>query len=128
MAHFAEVASDGIVNRVVVVSDEDAGEDCSQAGVDWCDKNIPKTDPDCKWIQTSYNLNFRGRYAGTGYSWDEDDEIFVAPQPFPSWLRTSDGDWEPPDGKSYPDNASDNDIWEWDEENQEWAKVWTSPE
>ena len=76
MAHFAEVASDGIVNRVVVVSDEDAGEDCSQAGVDWCDKNIPKTDPDCKWIQTSYNLNFRGRYAGPGYSWDEDDEIF----------------------------------------------------
>jgi hypothetical protein len=40
----------------------------------------------CK--RTSYNGNIRGVYAGVGYSYNEEEDIFVTPQPFPSWTRS----------------------------------------
>ena len=76
MAHFAQV-NNGIVQQVIVV----ANSDCD-------DKDFPASEPigqafiasiglGGEWKQTSYNANFRGAYAGIGYTWNGVD--FVAP-------------------------------------------------
>lgn len=69
MAHFAKIV-DGIVTEVVVVDNEHEvyGEqylnDLGLAG---------------RWIQTSYNGNFRGAFAGIGFTYDEELDEFIAP-------------------------------------------------
>ena len=85
------------------------------------------------WVQTSYNTKnnvhygpdgkpdggvaLRGNYAGIGFIYDEVNDIFYPPQPYPSWrLNFSVCNWIPPvpeptDGKWY----------NWDEENQVWV-------
>jgi len=67
------------------------------------------------WIQTSYNTQgnqhknggtpLRGNYAGIGYTWDEDNNIFWPPKPgdangtFTSWVKnTTDAKWQSPIG------------------------------
>lgn len=47
----------------------------------------------CK--RTSYNNKIRGTYAGIGFIYNADEDIFIAPQPFPSWTRTG-SFWNPP--------------------------------
>ena len=68
----------------------------------------------CK--RTSYNNNIRKQYAGVGYSYDPDADVFVAPQPFPSWTLDSNYDWQPPTPK--PDGE-----WFWDEAELAWAEI-----
>ena len=79
MAHFAQVVSD-IVQEVIVV----ANSDCN-------DLPFPQSEPvgqafiaslgiAGEWLQTSYNGNFRGTYAGIGYTYDEVSDSFVAPE------------------------------------------------
>jgi len=62
MAHFAEIDKDGIVLRVLVVdnSQEERGQEFLAN-----DLGLGGT-----WIQTSYNANFGGKYAGIGDIWD----------------------------------------------------------
>ena len=69
MAHFAEIDSNGIVLRVLVVdnSQEHRGQEFLAD-----DLGLGGT-----WIQTSYNNNFGGKYAGIGDIWD--GEKFVSP-------------------------------------------------
>jgi hypothetical protein len=55
---------------------------------------------DTKWKQTSYNHNIRFRYAGIGYSYDEDLDVFLLPKPYSSWtLNMETMDWESPTPK-----------------------------
>ena len=76
MANFAQV-SNNIVEQVIVIANDD------------CD-NLPFPDSEPvgqafiaslgytgEWLQTSYNGNFRGCYAGIGYTWNGTD--FVPP-------------------------------------------------
>jgi hypothetical protein len=71
------------------------------------------------WKQTSYNANFRKNYAGIGYTYDATLDAFIAPSPYPSWLLNLDTcQWEPP--VPYP---TDNKIYSWDEEAQQWVEV-----
>jgi len=72
MAHFAEIDNNNKVIRVLVVdnSQEHRGqeflaEDCGLGGT---------------WIQTSYNANFRGKYAGIGDVYDEKNDVFLKPK------------------------------------------------
>ena len=78
MAHFAKVQN-SIVEQVIVVANSDCG-----------DGEFPESEPigqafiaslglDGEWLQTSYHANFRGRYAGAGYTYDADADEFVAP-------------------------------------------------
>jgi hypothetical protein len=71
MAHFAEIDSNNVVIRVLVVADEHEhrgqdylANDCGEGGT---------------WIQTSYNHNIRGKYAGIGDIYDEATDTFVSP-------------------------------------------------
>lgn len=96
MAHFAELNDQNVVLRVIVVSNDD------------CD-NLPFPESDAvgaaycaelfggRWVQTSYNSRFRKQYAGIGYTYDADADVFIAPQPSPLWTLNPDTfDWEPP--------------------------------
>ena len=67
MAHFAEIDSNNIVQRVIVVPDEHEAD-----GASWCANLLGGT-----WIQTSYNGNIRKNYAGIGYFYDSGRDAFI---------------------------------------------------
>lgn len=70
MAHFARV-EDGIVREVIVVSNDvitdSNGVEQEQLGIDFCKSLYGQN---TEWVQTSYNGNIRGKYAGMGDAWD----------------------------------------------------------
>jgi len=81
VAHFAEVDEYQIVRNVIVVDNDDCG-----------GGEFPESEPigqafiasigiDGDWLQTSYNNNFRGQYAGQGMTYDPVLDEFVSPQP-----------------------------------------------
>jgi hypothetical protein len=75
MAHFAKI-EDGIVREVIVVNNEvildESGVEQEAIGSAFCADLFGGT-----WVQTSYNANFRGKYAGVGDLWDGTN--FTAP-------------------------------------------------
>ena len=107
MSHFAQIEN-GIVTQVIVAE---------QDFIDTLEG---------QWVQTSYNTRgnqhpegrpLRGNYAGIGYVYDSENDVFYEAQPFPSWtLNQLTWLWEPPvprptDAKSY----------NWDEETKAWV-------
>jgi hypothetical protein len=77
MAHFAEVDNNNIVKQVIVVHNNellDNGVESEAKGAAFCQALLGGT-----WIQTSYNANFRGKYAGIGDTYDEVNDIFISP-------------------------------------------------
>jgi len=117
MAHFAEINEENIVTQVIVVHNNEllVGEDESEEkGIDFCESLFGHRN----WVQTSYNSNIRYNFAGIGYTWDPDNNAFYAPQPYPSWSLNEDYIWEAP--IPYPEDASEDKIYTWDEENQKW--------
>lgn len=79
MAHYAEIVNDQ-VTRVLVVANEvthatpDGSEDETLGAAFLADLLGGE------WVQTSYNGNKRGLYAGIGYTYDRVNDVFVAPQ------------------------------------------------
>lgn len=69
MAHWAELDSNNVVLRVLVGDNNEPDE-----GYQWLIDNLGGT-----WIQTSYNHNFRGTFAGIGYTYDPVNDVFVPP-------------------------------------------------
>jgi len=107
MSHFAEINSKGIVIRKIV-----AEQDFINSGA---------VGDSFNWVQCSYNSNFRKQYPGAGYKYDKANDVFIAPQPYPSWALDGSFDWQPPTAK--PDDGK---LYEWDEENTQWTE--TKPE
>jgi hypothetical protein len=111
MAHYAFLNNDNIVTEVIVGIDET--------------ELIEGIDPETwygqfrgqRCVRTSYHGRIRGRYAGIGYRYDDTLDLFVAPQPFPSWAIDDTGEWQPP--KPYPTVGA---HW-WHEPTQEWVPV-----
>jgi hypothetical protein len=118
MSHYAKVL-DGKVIQVIV-----AEADFFNTFVD----TSPGT-----WIETSYNTRgnvhynpntglpdnkppLKGNYAGIGYTYDQSNDVFYAPQPFPSWiLNTNTWTWEAPIPM-----PNDNKSYIWDEPTLSW--------
>jgi len=46
------------------------------------------------WVQTSYNSNIRKQFAGIGYTYDDVNDVFITPQPYPSWSLDDNFDWQ----------------------------------
>jgi hypothetical protein len=72
MAHFAKVNDQNIVEEVIVISNDDAANET--AGKEF----IAGLGIEGNWIQTSYNNNIRGKFAGIGDSYDPTTDVFVA--------------------------------------------------
>ena len=116
MAYFAQLDENNIVVRVISVSNEITsdifGDEHEVLGEVFCKNHtrIKNT-----WKQTSYNNNIRGRFAGVGYSYDEEMDIFVPPKPYPSWIFDGDTiNWNPP--LEYPSEDLTGKKYFWDEE------------
>lgn len=115
MAHFAELDENNVVLRVIVVHNNELldanGVEQEVLGQVFCNNMLGGN-----WKQTSYNGNFRGRYAGIGFTYDSTSNIFIAPKPFPSWTLDGSFKWIPP--TPYP---VDGQNYTWDETAQTWA-------
>ena len=107
MAHWAEIDNQNKVVRVLVGDNNDPNGD---EGYQWLIDNLGGT-----WIKTSYNNNIRKQYAGIGFSYDPVNDVFIAPQPFPSWTLDENFDWQPP--IPMPTEGR----WYWDEQLGDWV-------
>ena len=125
MAHFAELKSmtdptgftsdtHQIVDRVVVVSNDEVPSDMHVDGETWCVNFFGGG----TWKQTSYNHNFRKQYAGIGMVYDSAKDKFLNSQPYASWSLDANDDWQAP--VTYPTDTTDKRI-SWDEDNQRWT-------
>jgi hypothetical protein len=79
MAHFAKLDANNVVEQVIVVNNNElmeGGEESEAKGIAFCKSLFGA---DTRWVQTSYNGNFRNLYAGIGYTYDAENDIFVAP-------------------------------------------------
>jgi hypothetical protein len=79
MAYFAELDSNNVVLRVVVVDNKDTadaqGVEKEHIGAAYLERLLGG-----RWVQTSYNANFRKHYAGIGYTYDSALDEFVPPK------------------------------------------------
>lgn len=120
MAHFARLDENNFVTEVIVVANKDIldenGEESEEIGIQFCKKLLGEN---TNWIQTSYNENFRKRFAGIGKKYIPETDIFTETKLYPSWTYNIDNDeWEPPIPK--PEDG-DNYTWEWNEDTQTWS-------
>lgn len=110
MAHYAFLNSNNVVTEVIVGIDETELIEGLEPEI-WYGNFRGQV---CK--RTSYNGNIRGRYAGIGYTYDAANNVFIAPQPFPSWTLDANHGWQPPtpmpEGNCY-----------WNETELKWVEV-----
>lgn len=119
MAYFAQIDNNGTVLQVISVSNADAPDPAPNNSEPRGQAFIADTlGLPGEWRQTSYNGNFRKQYAGITYRYDAEDDVFIAPQPFPSWTLDGDHDWQPPTPMP-PEGGP----WVWDEESLSWVEV-----
>ena len=78
MAHFAKI-DNGTVTEVIVVNNETLENLEFPASEPVGQEFIASVGLEGTWKQTSYNANFRGKYAGAGDTYDEVNDVFVAP-------------------------------------------------
>jgi hypothetical protein len=109
MAHYAYLDENNIVVAVTVGKDETELID----GLDTETYYALGTEYTVK--RTSYNSKIRGTYAGVGYTYNPDEDIFVTPQPYPSWIRSG-SFWNPP--TPMPTEG----FWSWDKDSLSWVE------
>lgn len=118
MAHFAQLDDTNLVLQVIVVSNADlldeSGNEVEALGIAVCEAAVGPG----PWVQTSYNNNFRGKYAAIGDTYHSDIDRFVGPQPYPSWVLTDSGAWIAP--VPMPDDGTE---YEWNEQIESWAHM-----
>ena len=149
MAHFAKLGSNGKVIQVLTLNNGDMlnadGVEDERVGQQYLE--LHNNWPAQMWIQTSYNTAgnkhssgdnskaFRGNYAGIGYEWDEDNNIFWPKKPFASWVKdTSDAQWHSPIGDApalTAEQQAQNDSAVYDDQGKEttpatnhWMYIW----
>ena len=148
MAHFAKLGANGKVISVLTLDNKDMlnadGVEDESVGQQYLEQH--NNWPAQMWIQTSYNTQgnkhytngeesadqskaFRGNYAGIGYEWDEDNQIFWPKKPYASWVKdTATAQWKAPIDKpeltaeqvSQNEAKTNNWVYEWNEANQSW--------
>jgi hypothetical protein len=98
MAHFAELNSDNVVLRIVVVDNNDVnshGGDLSEQVAEYVKTIIPLIGG-TRYVQTSYNSKFRKSYAVIGGKYLPEKDIFIGAQIYQSWILNSNDVYQPP--------------------------------
>ena len=138
MAHYAKLGINSKVINVEVVANSDCenadGVEDEEVGRQFLERihNWPL------WKKTSYNTSgnkhksgddskaFRGNYAGIGYTYDEDNDIFMPTKPYTSWvLNTAEARWQSPigDAPELSEDEKETHRYDWNESGQSWDKV-----
>jgi len=146
MAHFAKIGDTSKVLGVHAVDNKDIlnadGVEEEAVGQQYLEKH--SNWPAERWIQTSYNTRggkhydnktgelsvdqskaLRGNYAGIGFVWDKDNNIFYSPKPYVNWvLNTSEARWESPigDAPSLSEAEKTTHYYLWNDSDQSWDK------
>jgi hypothetical protein len=115
MAHFAKLDENNSVIAVNVVDNAALDSNNEEASgiaflTEWSGGYT-------NWKQTSYNHKFRKQYAGIGYTYDPVADVFIAPQPYPSWSLDADYNWQA------PTPTPTEGRWSWDEATLSWVEV-----
>lgn len=150
MAHFAKI---GLNSKVIAVHGLDnnkmlngSGQEDETVGV----QELTRIHGWPLWVQTSYNTRgnkyyntngtegdqtkkLRGNYAGIGYLWDEENNLFFPPKPYASWLKyNAEARWRSPIGdapaltaEQTSQNTANTHRWSynWNEGAQSWDIV-----
>ena len=122
MAHYAFLDSNNIVVKVITGVDETVTQDDNGTPVGGSAEAWESFYANQPWHEgltckrTSYNHNIRKQYAGIGFTYNPETDMFVAPKPFPSWTLDNNHDWQPPTSKP------DGDYY-WNEEELEWVAI-----
>ena len=141
MAHFAKLGSNSRIIQVLTLDNKDMlnadGVEDESVGQQYLERH--NNWPAQMWIQTSYNTQggkhksgddskaLRGNYAGIGYIWDEDNNLFYPKKPYASWvLNTTTASWHSPIGDA-PDDLTDEEKaastrYVWNEDGKSWDK------
>jgi len=118
VAHFAKIENGLVVNVIVVnneVLDNKEFPESEPIGQDFIVNTLGLSG---EWKQTSYNHNFRNHFGTVGMTYDPDEDVFILPQPFPSWHLDSNYSWKPP--TPMPSDSSAINRYSWDEGLQAW--------
>ena len=138
MAHFPKLGSNGKVIQVLTLDNKDMlnadGVEDEAVGQQYLE--LHNNWPAQMWIQTSYNTSqnthnsgdnskaFRGNYAGIGYIWDEDNQIFWPKKPYASWVKdTATARCKSPIGDApelTEEEKTAGKFYNWNEEGQSW--------
>ena len=139
MAHFAKISETNEVLTVLTLDNKDM-HDSNGVEIETIGQQYLETHnnwPAQMWIQTSYNTSggthrnggtaLRGNYAGIGYTWDEDDNIFWPKKPHASWVKhNASASWKSPigDPPSLTDeqtaDTNNSYYYNWNESGQSW--------
>lgn len=112
MAHYAFLDENNVVTEVITGRNEDEVVNGISDWEQWYGNFRGQ-----RCIRTSYNNRIRKQFAKVGFTYDEGADVFVAPQPFPSWSLDDNHDWQPPvprptEGMHY-----------WSEDDMAWLEV-----
>ena len=136
MAHFAKIGMNGKVLQVLTLNNKDMlnaeGIENEAVGQQYLEKH--NNWPSHLWIQTSYNTfnnqhklggtPLRGNYAGIGFEWDKDNNMFFPKKPYASWVKHLDSaSWKSPIGDApelTEEQKNANSFYSWNEANQTW--------
>lgn len=81
MAHFAQLDENNVVTQVIVVSNneliDENGNESEAKGIAFCQTLFGQ---ESRWVQTSYNGKFRGVYAGIGFTYNSNTDMFIPPE------------------------------------------------
>ena len=127
MAHYAFLNDNNIVTEVITGVDEDQKDDLPEGFDSWEDWYADFRGQTCK--RTSYNTianehtgegtAYRGNYAGIGYTFDPENDVFYAPKPYSKWvLNESSWTWEAPE-----DMPDDGKEYIWNDNKGEWEEI-----
>jgi len=128
MAHYAFIDDNNIVVKVITGVDETVTQidadgtevgGSTEAWEQFYENQPQHSGLTCK--RTSYNgktNGYRKQYAGVSFTYDADADVFIAPQPYDSWILDSNHDWQPPTPM-----PSTGGPYRWSEEDLEWVAV-----
>ena len=102
MALFAELNSENIIQRVIVIGESDVisqgGHESDEAAL-WVKKKFGKENPDNNWVEGSDDGSFRGHNPSVGGSYLASEDVFRLKRYYPSWVWNTEAvDWQSPLG------------------------------